>query len=801
MKIKKDRGIIVLKMQNLKKKFIIVVCLFNVLQAFGQQELNDIPAAFHEYNSRALTEKIFTHTDKDLYLAGEIVWFKLYVVNGDDNKPIDVSKVAYVEILDRDEKSVLQGKIALDRGTGNGSLYIPLSFNSGVYRLRAYTNWMKNFDPGYYFEKPVTIVNSIRSLNKQAPLSRNYDLQFFPEGGNLVQGIQSKVAFKLVDQSGKGIDCKGSVVNKNNDTVVTFQPFKFGIGNFLFTPEAGDNYKAIVQLPDTTFTRELPAALEQGYVLRVNSTSGSQLHLTVTTNIKSADVVYLFVHTRQISKMSEKGVLVNGTVEFNVDRNKLEDGISHITIFDRNNLPVCERLYFTQPSQKLIIQPTLEEQEITSRKKVRLTIDASDESKRSVPADISVSVYRIDSLLPIQNEAIDSYLWLASDLKGTIESPGYYLSERNPEVDEATDNLMLTHGWRRFTWQNVLKPSKPVYSFVPEYKGHIIYAKVTNIKNAMPAADVLAYLSVPGSRIQLYNSKSDSTGTVRFYTKDFYGPNEIVLQTDATDSIYKIELVDPFSDQISPMGLPAFELSENMKSIISDYNLSMQVQNSFVSEKLKQFDAPVIDSNAFFGNPDIQYLLDNFTRFSTMEEVLREYVYEVLVRRQKENFHLIVSDVDNKIFLDDPLTLINGIPVFDPNKVIKYDPLKVKKIDIVKRKYFYGPSIFNGILNFVTYQPDPSILSDLKPVVLEYEGLQYQREFYSPVYETQDQISSRLPDFRNVLYWSPDIHTDAQGKAEINFFTSDLKGKYVAVLQGMNVDGRVGERSVSFEVK
>jgi hypothetical protein len=238
-----------------------------------------------------------------------------------------------------------------------------------------------------------------------------------------------------------------------------------------------------------------------------------------------------------------------------------------------------------------------------------------------------------------------------------------------------------------------------------------------------------------------------------------------------------------------------------MKSIISDDNLSMQVQNSFVSEKLKQFDAPVIDSSAFFGNPDIQYLLDNYTRYSTMEEVLREYVYEVLVRRQKENFHLIVSDVDNKIFLDDPLTLINGIPVFDANRVIKYDPLKIKKIDIVKRKYFYGPSIFNGILNFVTYQPDPSILSDLKPVVLEYEGLQYQREFYSPVYETQDQISSRLPDFRNVLYWSPDIHTDAQGKAEINFFTSDLKGKYIAVLQGMNVNGRVGERSVLFEVK
>src|SRR5207237_3521847 len=117
------------------------------------------------------------------------------------------------------------------------------------------------------------------------------------------------------------------------------------------------------------------------------------------------------------------------------------------------------------------------------------------------------------------------------------------------------------------------------------------------------------------------------------------------------------------------------------KNLLSDYNVSVQVQNNFSGEKLKQFDEPLVDSNAFFGKPDVQYLLDNYTRFSTMEEVLREYVFEVLVSRQKENFRFIVSDVDNKIFLEDPFTLINGVPVFDPNKIIKYNQLKVRKID------------------------------------------------------------------------------------------------------------------------
>jgi hypothetical protein len=359
------------------------------------------------------------------------------VVNGDDNKPINLSKVAYVEIIDKNQKSVLQGKIALDSGTGNGSLYIPLSFNTGVYKLRAYTNWMKNFDAGYYFEKPITIVNSVKSPGKQTALPRNYDVQFFPEGGNLVQGIQSKVAFKIVDRSGKGVDFRGSVVSKSNDTVVTFQPLKFGIGNFVFTPEGGDSYRAIVKLPDTTITRELPAPLGQGYVLKVNST-GSQLHLSVTTNIKSADVVYLFVHTRQISKVAERGTFLNGVVEFTIDKSKLEEGVSHITVFDRNSLPVCERLYFKQPSHRLILQPTIDAQEITSRKKVRLTLHSIDESKKSTPADMSVSVYRVDSLGSVEGEAIDNYLWLTSDLRGTVESPGYYFSQQNPEVDEAT---------------------------------------------------------------------------------------------------------------------------------------------------------------------------------------------------------------------------------------------------------------------------------------------------------------------------------------------------------------------------
>lgn len=747
-------------------------------------------------------EKIFVHTDKDFYLAGEILWFKLYYADGNMNKPLDLSKVAYLDIVDKDQKSVLQSKVGLNEGSGNGSLYLPVTLNSGVYKLRAYTNWMKNFGAGFYFEKNLTIVNSLKTLDAPEPPSRNYDIQFFPEGGNLVEGLQSKVAFRVVDQSGKGIDFNAVLVANNDDTITRFQPLKFGIGHFNFTPVAGNSYKVIINFIDTVVTRTLPQAYPKGYVMNVTNTSASQLKVSVSTNIQTYNTVYLFVHTRQMIKIEEQAPVINGKAEFIIDKNKLGEGISHLTIFNSEKQPVCERLYFMRPTQKLNIQSAVENQEYSPREKIDISVNTVDESGKPVAADMSVSVFKTDSPGQINDDNISSYFWLTSDLKGKIESPGYYLSAKGDEADEAIDNLMLTHGWRRFTWQNIFQPAQQVFNFLPEWRGHIITAKITDTRTGLPAANKLVYLSVPGPRVQLYGSESDTEGNIRFYTKDFYGPNEIVLQTDSrTDTTYHIDISNPFSNEFSGKLFPSFELPGKIKEPLMDESIGVQVQNSFTGEKLKQFYAPEIDSNAFFVKPDNQYMLDDYTRFSTMEEVLREYVFEVAVRRSKENFRLIMGDGDHKIFMNDPFTLFNGVPVFETNKIMQYDPLKVKKIELIKRKYFYGPMTFNGIVNFITYHPEPSMVSDSHSMVQDYEGLQYHREFYSPVYETQEQVSSRLPDFRNVLYWSPDVKTDTQGKTKISFYSSDRKGKYLVVLQGMNTEGKIGEQTLSFEVK
>ena len=788
---------------SIRSIFLLLFVYGSSSTIYAQKTGAKIEEQLESYSKQMAEEKLFLHTDKDFYLAGEIVWFKIYSVDASFHRPLNVSKVAYVEILDRDFKPVSQAKVTLSDGSGNGSFYLPSSINSGVYRLRAYTQWMKNFSEDYFFQKPLTIVNATKSLDSLPVKNNSYEVGLFPEGGILVQGLESKLAFRITDVTGKGVKCKGVVVNQNRDTVAVFEPIRFGIGHFILTPAAGHSYKALINIGDTTIERPVPQIREQGFVMSVSNDGHAKIRVRIKSNVQSSNTVQLVIHTRQVLKLSEQKSLVNGTADFVFDKTKLGDGISHMTVFNEAMQPVCERLYFVRPSGKLLIESSSGSKQFSSRAKASIQVTSKDETGKSLPADLSVSVYRIGEAHSLERLDIDSYLWLSSDLRGRIESPGFYFSDTSAEVEQAADNLMLTHGWRKFVWQDIANDKISNQNFLPEFRDHIINARVVNIRTGKPAQDIITYLSVPGKRVQLYSSKSDSAGRLRFYTKNLYGLNEVMLQTDTRgDTSYRVEIINPFSEKLSMTSMPLFTLPGEIKTYLTEQNVGVQVQNTFSGDKLRQQYLPAIDTAAFYGPPDNSYMLDDYVRFSTMEEVLKEYVVEVLVRRQKENFRLMMSGgLENKVFLDDPITLFNGVPVFETNKIMQYDPLKVQKIDVVKRRYFYGPSLMNGIVNFTTYQPDPAMLSGLNAVVFDYEGIQFAREFYSPVYETREQITSRLPDFRDVLYWSPNLKTAAAGKTDFNFYTSDLKGKYMVVIEGLSTNGKSGASFFTFDVR
>jgi hypothetical protein len=795
-----------------KNRYILIKLITGVLLLTGltaraqESSLTEITNAVHLYSQKNIQEKIYVQTDKSLYLSGEILWFKLFVVDAALHKPISLSKIAYVEVYNNDLKPVLQGKIGLTAGRGDGSFFIPISLSSGNYKIRAYTNWMKNFGPEFFFEENITIINTLKNLGpKQATKPSKANIQFFPEGGNLVEGIPSTVGIKVVDENGKGLDVSGIITDQDNKQVASFKTLKFGMGHFSFTASANNHYKAYAKIADNNLTvADLPAAYKEGYVLKVEENGNDGLNVSISTNMSlQKSWVYLLVHTRGIIKFAGIVNLNNGKAVVPIDKSSLGEGISCITLFDHAKEPVCERLYFRQPSV-LTVSARSDQETYEARKKVKVDIQLPDPLVDSAKADLCLSVFRIDSLQSAPSRDINSYLWLSSDIAGVIESPEYYFGEPDQELADVTDNLMLTQGWRRFNWDEVLQNKTPVFEYVPEYAGHIILGKITDRNTGQPVNNIGTYASASGLKYQLGYSASNSRGELKYDLENFYGFNELVIQTEyIADSGYRINILNPFIEKYSDRAFPSFELPEYRKEIRS-HSIGTQVQNAYLIDSMIKFiPRKNRDSTSFYGEPDKKFFLDDYTRFNTMEEVMREYIAGLVVKRQKQKFHFRLLNNPVRLFFDqDPLMLVDGMPVSDGDKIMAIDPLKIKKIEVVNKLYFQGSMVASGILSLSSYNGDlEGFQMDPHALVLEYEGLQLRREFYSPKYDNPNPATKRTPDLRNVLYWSPNIRISETGRKQVDFYTSDRKGKYIGVIQGITASGKSGSSQFFFEVQ
>jgi len=775
---------------------------------FGQDAVQkDWQATAREYRSQRLQEKMFVHTDKELYLAGEICWFKAYVVEAGSHRPLDMSKVAYLEWLDKDNKPVLQTKIGLSAGHGDGSVYLPLSLHSGNYRVRAYTNWMKNYGPDWFFEKNITVVNTRRTAEPPPADSSeagNYRAAFFPEGGNLVENLNSRIAFRVTDRYGKGVDCAGVVTQDDQDTIVRCRPYKFGIGSFVLKPETGHHYRAIFRLADGTAIQSLlPAAYKEGMVMNVSAEDSGHYRVNIQSS-SDASPVYLAVINRGILRQVQTATLQGAKASFVVDKKALGEGIAQLTLFNSGRQPMCERLVFQAPTRTLDLNLQADATTYGTRKKIDLTVSVNEASAKAEGADCSVSVFRVDSLPAGEADHINPWLWLSSDLKGTIESPGYYFD--HPGDTQAMDNLMMTHGWRKYRWDDLLHPAPLTFNYPPEYRGAIISGKVVNNHTGAAATTPLqAYLSVPGGRTQFTTVLSDDEGRVRFELKDFYGGQEIIVQTNPLrDSNYRVEIANPFAETYTDDPLPQLTLPAADSGMLVDDGVAMQVLNRYIGERLKRSRLPdIADTTLFYDKPDYSYLLDSYVRFTTMEEVMREYVVMMLVKRREDHFHLPLFNLAyDQFFDDDPLILLDGVPIFNIDSLVALDPLKIRKLHTVNRRVFMGPVNFTGILNWTTYKGDlGGYILDPHATVVDYEGLQMQREFYSPSYATDAAVASHLPDFRTVLYWAPEVPMPASGNGKLSFYSSDVPGKYIVIAEGISRDGAAGSGMTSFEVK
>jgi hypothetical protein len=307
---------------------------------------------------------------------------------------------------------------------------------------------------------------------------------------------------------------------------------------------------------------------------------------------------------------------------------------------------------------------------------------------------------------------------------------------------------------------------------------------------------------VPGTNFRFYSVATNKKGIANFELPELYGYNEIIVQTNTQeDSFYHVELLSPFSQE-RIRKIPPYLFDKSLLSDLEKENIDMQAQNIYHAGRLRNFGVPELsDTLPFYGYPSKSYDLDNYTRFTTMEEVFREYVREINVGVR--GGHLVfkmLNENQREYGTEDILVLLDGLPVFDHSKIFKYDPLKVKKLDVIPQNYILGPSTFSGIASFITYEGNyKGFELDPRMVVFDYEGLQLRREFYSPVYNTEGLKNSRLPDFRTTLFWSP--HFQLSNNQPYSFYTSDVKGKFRILIQGITASGNLVYSTCTFEVK
>jgi len=795
------------KFPVIAKKLITPFCALISLTAIGQDPfLEKTSTSLAQYESLQQQEKIYLQTDKSFYIAGEICWFKSYLVDAAQHRPFSLSKVAYVELLNRDSKPVLQGKISMQQGVGNGSFFLPLFLGSGSYKIRAYTNWMKNSGPEYFFEKNITVVNPMKP-NRDSLMEKSAapDLQFFPEGGNLVDGIPAVVGFKALDEKGLGIPVEGDIVDQDKKTVAHFKSGLFGMGRLTITPSANAQYKAYVRVGENQLTVvSFPSVSQKGYAMHVSSDSASQYTISVNSNYSGESrPMYIVIHTRGILKFAQPLNLSNGQGTLTVQKTLLGEGISCITLFNPDQQPVGERLVFQMP-RSLDITAQSEMEEYAVRKKITTYIRINNHSDTST-ASLGLSVYRIDSLQYNETPDIRCYLFLGSDLQGFVEHPEYYFSHPGPASETGLDNLMLTQGWRRFKWQTVLQAGKPQFEFIPEWAGHIVNGRITDRAYGHPVENESVYLAGPGIKSQLAGCVSNKNGQLLFDFPRLLGSSVLVMQAENTnDSLYHLDIANPFSEKYSYQPFPVFKLNQQLKDEIQFYSIGTQVQNIYLLENMIHFRAPAYrDSTSFYGEPDRKFFLDDYTRFNSMEEVVREYVTGLSVRKRQGKYSFRLMNDPLKLYFDqDPLIVLDGVPLFDATEVMTIDPLKIKKIEIVNRKYFLGSVVASGIFALYSYNNDMAGLQlNSHALILEYEGLQLQREFYTPKYEQSSASNKRIPDFRNVLIWEPNILIGKTGEAQVNFYSSDRKGRYMGVIEGINQNGLAGSSRFYFDVQ
>jgi hypothetical protein len=501
-----------------------------------------------------------------------------------------------------------------------------------------------------------------------------------------------------------------------------------------------------------------------GFILPGNISSGNYIIRAYTNWMKNFPTDQFFYKTISVINPFESiDHLRLPSDSNNSDTvSSISDGLTQSLIIDEKGNPVFGRPVKGENSSEINFTITLGKKDYSSREIVEMEITATDKSGKPVETDLSVSVAK-------------------SVVVNPTDATSFYCFNRNAGKTG--------------------REGTPVY--LAEIEGHLISGFLRSKVNDEPIKNSDLSLSFVGKTARCQFGKTNENGEFNFVVKES-GRNEIVIQPLSSDiSGYYIELNQPFSNTFSKFKPVAFYLDSSKIDELNKVVVGTQVNNIY--EPFKQNSSvesgPFIPD--FYGKPENTIKMSDYIELTSLREVVKEIIPNVYTLKQSGKYDFkLINKFRGQPFENKPLVLVDGVPVYDFEKVLGISSKEIERADVINTRYFISETVFDGIISFITKKGNLSVMEFDNSVFRQvYEGCQDQNNFYSPDFSTTALKNNRIPDFRNTLLWRPDLQTKKDGKAELAFFTSDELSDFTIVVEGITPDGKTGYSSASFSVK
>jgi hypothetical protein len=753
---------------------------------FSQQLHDNI----EKYNTKSYNEELYIRTDRNIYVTGERVWLKVYKLNGLAHIPWDISKVAYIELLDKNNSAVKQIKVKIEGNSGSSDFTIPDNISSGNYTIRAYTLWMQNFSTDLFFYKTISVINPFESIEHLTllPKHRGADSVIIsPEGGSLIGGRTNRIAVRSYDKEGNPVTLTGTILKNNMDTVCHVSTKENGFGIFELNTKANDSYSILFKNGSgKTNELQLPGISKPGVGLRVDYRQDDKSFL-----VKIVKIGELPADKRNLNF----AVCAAGTItmlrEINTDRDstltissaELPGGLSQFLLIDSKGYQISGRHVYKEPENSINFKITLEKSVYFPREKVIIHIAATDNSGRPVEADLSASVTK--------SAVAGSAVSQASIGTGLI---GYDQNEMSNKSAADINDYLISYPAAGFDTGNLMNPENMTFRYLPELEGHQVRGHMRLKATSEPLKDTDISLSYVGKTARCQFGKTDGNGEFNFLIKET-GFSEIVIQTLSPEvTEYYTEINQSFCDAFSKIKPLSFSLDSNRINAINNVIISLQINNIYEPYRENKPSLQNVDSSDFYGTPENTIKMADYIELTTLREVVKEILPNVYTVKQSGKYDFkLINKFRGQPFTSTPLILVDGVPIYDFEKVLNINSREIEKADILNTRYFFSKNVFDGIVSFVSKKGDLSVLEFDNSIFRQvYEGCRTEESFYSPDYSTASLINTRLPDFRNTLCWKPDLQTDKTGKTDFEFYSSDESADYVITVEGISADGKKG---------